>query len=205
MESAPPRLRRPTLPHCYLRSIVALLDEVREVALPAVVPVEVHRHEDARPAHLVGALPPQSRDFIVRVHLVELEHCELHLLALVLQLLGLRVGLLLALLAAAEELEREEKRGLVLEPTRRELFRTLKGASAEDQSLLTRGDALNCGNALLQARDLIIRIGGDYVRLPSEVADEELHRRAKLKDRARGRDLLFRTGTADVRPGAKSA
>merc|ERR1719174_1981104 len=161
MESAPPRLRRPTLPHCYLRSIVALLDEVREVALPAVVPVEVHRHEDARPAHLVGALPPQPGDFIVRVHLVELEHCELHLLALVLQLLGLGVGLLLALLAAAEELEREEKRGLVLEPASREFLRTLKGASAEDQSLLTRGDALNCGNALLQARDLIIRIGGN--------------------------------------------
>merc|ERR1719174_2793604 len=205
MESAPPRLRRQTRAHCYLRSIVALLDEVREVALPAVVPVEVHRHEDARPAHLVGALPPQSRDFIVRVHLVELEHCELHLLALVLQLLGLRVGLLLALLAAAEELEREEKCGLVLEPARRELFRTLEGASAEDQSLLTRGDALNCGNALLQARDLIIRIGGNGVRLPSEVADEELHRSAKSNGRARGRDLLFQTGTADVRPGAKSA
>merc|ERR1719473_2192055 len=90
--------------------VVALLDEVREVALAAVVAVEMHRHEDARPAHLMGALAAQPRDLVVRVHLVELQDGELHLLALVLDLLRLRVRLLLALLATAEKLEVEEER-----------------------------------------------------------------------------------------------
>ena len=59
--------------------LLALLDEVGEVALAAVVAVEVHRHEDAGPADLVRALAAQARDLVVAVHLVELQDCKLHL------------------------------------------------------------------------------------------------------------------------------
>merc|ERR1719229_1671447 len=96
-------------------SAVALLDQVGQVALAAVVPVEVHGHEDARAAELVRALAPQARDLVVGVNLVVLEDRELHLFGLPLDLLGLGVGLLLAFLAAALQL-RVQEQGRVLRP-----------------------------------------------------------------------------------------
>merc|ERR1712031_94852 len=80
--------------------LLALLDDVGQAALAAVVAVVVHGHEDARAA--VRALLPQAGHLVVAVHLVELEDCELHLL-LVLDLLRGLVDLLLALLAATEQ------------------------------------------------------------------------------------------------------
>merc|ERR1719313_2040527 len=81
--------------------LVALLDHVGERALAAVVAVEVRGHEHARAAVLVRALLAEPLHLVLAVHLVELEHGELHLLVLVRDLLRLRVRLLLALLAAA--------------------------------------------------------------------------------------------------------
>ena len=75
------------------------------MALAAVVAVEVHGHEGARTA-LLGALLPQASHLAGGlVNLVVLEHRELDLLVLGLDLLGLGVGLLLALLATTQELE----------------------------------------------------------------------------------------------------
>merc|ERR550537_1714241 len=119
---------------------VTFLDEVGQVALAAVVAVEVHGHEDTRPAELVRALPAQARHLVVRVHLVELEHCQLHLLPLVLDLLRLSVGLLLALLATAGELQRQEERRLVSKAALAELLEVLEGPATKNQPLLHRGD-----------------------------------------------------------------
>merc|ERR1740129_341427 len=86
--------------------LVTLLDQVCQMALAAIITVRVHRHENARATQFVWALAPQASDFIVGINLVELEHCELHLFALVLYLLGLGVSLLLALLSSTFQLER---------------------------------------------------------------------------------------------------
>ena len=81
-----------------------VLEHEGEVALAAVVPVEVHSHEDASAA--LGALFPQARHLAAGlVHLVVLKHRQLHLLMLGLDLLGLGVCLLLALLATTQELK----------------------------------------------------------------------------------------------------
>ncbi|KAJ6404047.1 hypothetical protein OIU84_012275 [Salix udensis] len=55
-------------------------------------------HESPSTALSIRALLPQSLDFAAIINLVELEDCELDLLLLVLDLLGLGVGLLLPLL-----------------------------------------------------------------------------------------------------------
>merc|ERR1719330_1801821 len=93
--------------------LVTLLDQVRQMALAAVVAVRVHRHEHAGAAQFVRAFAPQASDFIVGVDLIELEHCELHLFALVLDLLGLCVRLLLALLSSTFKLQRQEDGRLI--------------------------------------------------------------------------------------------
>ena len=61
-------------------------------------PVEMGGHEDTGTALLSRALPPQTVDLAVVVHLVVLEDSQLHLAVLVLDLLGGGVVLLLTLL-----------------------------------------------------------------------------------------------------------
>merc|ERR1712023_421576 len=56
------------------------------------------------------AFTSKTRHLVVRIHLVELEHCKLDLFALVLDLLWLCVSLLLAFLASAREFRRKEER-----------------------------------------------------------------------------------------------
>merc|ERR1719253_41485 len=128
--------------------LLAFLDEVCEVALAAVVAVEMHRHEDTGPADLVRALAAQARDLVVAVHLVELQDCKLHLLALVLDLLRLGVSLLLALLAATRKVEVHEDGGLILEAASAQQLRASKRAAGEDEALLVDGDALDRGDLL---------------------------------------------------------
>lgn len=70
----------------------------RETALPAVEAVLVHGHAHAHTALLVGARLAQTLHLPVVVDAVELEHRQLDRLVHVLHLLGLGVGLLLALL-----------------------------------------------------------------------------------------------------------
>ena len=92
------------------------------MALAAVLAVVHCRHEDTSTAlsaisikthhpaqekitgetHLRRrALPPQPLNLPIAIHLVVLEHCQLDLLALVLDLLGRGVDLLLTLFTAA--------------------------------------------------------------------------------------------------------
>merc|ERR1719253_1596250 len=155
--------------------LLAFLDEVCEVALAAVVAVEMHRHEDTGPADLVRALAAQARDLVVAVHLVELQDCELHLLALVLDLLRLGVSLLLALLAATGELEVHEDGRLISEAAGAERRRRVQGLAGEDQALLLCRDAPRGGNLLLQTQDLGIGVGAHGQGL-ARLTNEELHR-----------------------------
>merc|ERR1719473_193820 len=154
--------------------LLTLLDHVGEGALPAVVPVEVHGHEDTRAAELVRALLPEPLDLVVRVHLVELQHCELHLLPLVLDLLRLGVGLLLALLRAAVEAERQEDRGLLLQPALDQGRAVEKLLPAKDQALLLLRDPLGFRHKLLHLIDAAHTRQGE--RLPPERLHEDLHR-----------------------------
>jgi len=61
------------------------------------------RHEDTRPARLTRTLPPQALNLAIPIYLIVLEHRELGLLALMLDLLGGGVDLLLALLGTAAQ------------------------------------------------------------------------------------------------------
>jgi hypothetical protein len=73
------------------------------VAFPAVLTVMHSSHEDTSSAFLGRALPPQPLDLSISINLVVLEDRQLGLLALVLDLLGCAVDLLLALLGTAAE------------------------------------------------------------------------------------------------------
>ena len=77
-----------------------LVEDISQVALPAVLSVMHGSHEDTSTTVLGGALSPQSLNLPVAVNLVVLEHSQLCLLALVLDLLGRSVHLLLALLGS---------------------------------------------------------------------------------------------------------
>merc|ERR1719502_2459201 len=121
---------------CSDVSLFILLDEVSEVALATVVAVEVHGHEDTWPAHLMWALPAQACDLVVGVHLVELQHSKLDLLALVLDLLWLCVGLLLTLLASTLQLKIQEQSGLVGNAAGTQELSRLQRAATKNQALL---------------------------------------------------------------------
>jgi hypothetical protein len=109
-----------------------------------------HCHSQSHPfnlgvkeTHRLGrALAAQTLDLAVAVDAVVLEHGELGLLALVLDLLGRAVHLLLALLAAAAQAEHEVERRLLLDVVVRERAAVLELLAGEDEALLVRRDAL---------------------------------------------------------------
>merc|ERR1719323_2234313 len=80
-------------PKC--RTSFALLDEIGQVTLAAIVAIDVHGHENTWTAKLVRAIAAEAGDFVAGVNLVELKNCQLDLFTLVLDLLGFRVRLLL--------------------------------------------------------------------------------------------------------------
>jgi len=88
------------------------------------------------------ALPAETLNLPVTVDLVVLEHSELDLLALVLDLLGGGVDLLLALLAASTETQHQVESGLLLDVVVGEGAAVLELLSGEDQTLLVWGDSL---------------------------------------------------------------
>ena len=75
-------------------------------------------------------LAPQALNLAIAIHLVVLEHRQLRLLALMLDLLGRGVDLLLALLGAAAQTEDEVQGGFLLDVVVREgasVFELLAG------------------------------------------------------------------------------
>merc|ERR1719277_1272972 len=122
------------------------------MALAAIIAVRVHRHEHAGAAQFVGALTPQPCDFIVGINFIELQYSELHLLALVLDLLGLGVCLLLALLSSAFKLERQED-GRLVDQTAvgAKLLRWQQRAAPEGQTLISCWHTACGSNLILEA------------------------------------------------------
>ena len=88
-----------------------------------------------------GALSAKTLDLSVTINLVVLEDSQLGLLALVLDLLGGGVDLLLALLGTTTETEDEVKSGLLLDVVVGEGAAVLELLAGEDQALLVRGNA----------------------------------------------------------------
>ena len=88
-----------------------------------------------------GWCAPQAGDLAVAVDLVVLEHCELDLLVLVLDLLGLGVLLLLALLASTTQAKHKVEGGLLLDVVVRESASIFELFSGKDEALLIRWDS----------------------------------------------------------------
>jgi hypothetical protein len=112
------------------------------VATSAVLAVVHGSHEDTGTALGLRALTPETLDLAVAVDLVVLQDSELGLLALVLDLLGGGVDLLLALLASSTQTEHEVESRLLLDVVVGESAAVLELLSGEDQTLLVRGNAL---------------------------------------------------------------
>ena len=95
--------------------LLGLIERKCEVAFPTILPV-VHRcHEDTSTTLWSWTFPPQSLNLPIPIHLVELQHSQFGLLALVLNLLRCRVNLLLALLSTTAKSEDEMKSRLLLD------------------------------------------------------------------------------------------
>merc|ERR1711924_326785 len=94
--------------------ITLIFEHVCQVALAAVLTVEVLGHEDPSTTVCVWALTAHALH-LVRGNLVILEHMELDLLLLVLDLLWLGVCLLLTLLATTTETQHKVKGAFLLD------------------------------------------------------------------------------------------
>merc|ERR1712070_1013108 len=94
-------------------SLTVLREHVSKATLSAILAVEVGRHEDSRAADRVVANATQASDLALAIDLVVLENMKLDLL--VLDLLGLGVRLLLALLATATQAQHQVEGRLLLD------------------------------------------------------------------------------------------
>jgi hypothetical protein len=153
-----------------------LVEDVGEVAATTVLAILHGSHEDTGTASVAGALASKALDLAIRVDLVVLEDSQLGLLALVLDLLGGGVHLLLALLGhTTTKAEDQVEGGLLLDVVVRKSAAILELLSGEDQTLLVRGNAL-----------LVLDLGLDIVNgigaldlesdgLAREGLDEDLH------------------------------
>jgi hypothetical protein len=129
---------RPRQPNRLLR----LVEDVGQVAATTVLAVVHGGHEDTSTALGLRALPPEALDLAIAIDLVVLEDGELGLLALVLDLLGGSVNLLLPLLGTTTEAEHEVEGRLLLDVVVGEGAAILELLAGEDEALLVGGDTL---------------------------------------------------------------
>ena len=142
--------------------LFGLVEDVGEVALATVLAVVHSSHEDTStaldkqlaqsPQKIAyrriktylrsGALSPETLDLAITVDLVVLKDGQLGLSALVLDLLGGGVHLLLALLTTTTQAQHEVKGRLLLDVVVRKSAAVLQLLTSEDQTLLVRGDTL---------------------------------------------------------------
>jgi len=120
----------------------SVVENVGQVATSTVLTVVHSSHENTCTAVGSRALSAKTLDLSITINLVVLEHSQLGLLALVLDLLGSAVHLLLALLATSTEAKHEMKGGLLLDVVIRKGATVLELLAGKDQSLLVRGNAL---------------------------------------------------------------
>lgn len=112
-----------------------------------------------------GALSPQALDLAVAVDLVVLKDGKLGLLALVLDLLGGGVHLLLTLLTTTAQAQDEVQGRLLLNVVVRKSTAVLELLTSEDKTLLVGGDTLLvCGAELALISFLLPVIGSVLAR-----------------------------------------
>merc|ERR1712093_126349 len=119
-----------------------VLEHVSQMALATVLTVEVLGHKDTSTTVGMGALTTHASHLVGSIDLVVLEHMKFDLLLLVLDLLGLGVGLLLTLLTTSTQAEHKVQGGLLLDVVVLESAAILELLAGEDEALLVRGDAL---------------------------------------------------------------
>ena len=112
-----------------------------QTALTAVFTIEVLSHEDTSTASFTGAFLTQASDLTVIIDTVVLEDGEGNLLALMLNLLGSSVSLLLLLFGTTTETENQVKSGFFLNVVVGKSTTVFKLLTSEDQTLLIRGNS----------------------------------------------------------------
>jgi len=128
------------------------LVNIGKPTLTTVVPIKMISHESPSTALSIRALLPQPLDFAAIINLIELEHSELDLLLLVLDLLGLGVGLLLSLLGSTPQAKHQVESGLLLDVVVSKGATVLELFPSENETLLVWRDAL-----------LVLNLGFDIV------------------------------------------
>jgi len=123
------------------------------VATTAVLAVVHGSHEDTSTALGLRALAAETLDLAIAIDLVVLEDSELGLLPLVLDLLGSRVHLLLALLGSTTEAKDQVEGRLLLDVVVRKGTAVLELLAGEDETLLVRRNALLVWRVLVAKRD----------------------------------------------------
>ena len=126
----------------YFDHLLRLVEDVGQVAAAAILAVVHGSHENTSAALGLRALTPKTLNLAIAVNLVVLKHSQLRLLALVLDLFGGSVHLLLALFSASTQAENEVKGRLLLDVVVRESTAVLELLSSKDETLLVGGDAL---------------------------------------------------------------
>lgn len=111
------------------------------MAATTVLSVVHGGHEDAGTTLLCGAFAAQTFNLAIAINLVVLENSQLGLLALVLDLLGGGVHLLLALLGSTTQTEDQVESGLLLDVVVGEGSAILELLAGENQSLLVGWDS----------------------------------------------------------------
>jgi hypothetical protein len=94
--------------------LLGLVKDISQVTLAAVLAIVMRTHEHTRTTSSRRTLAPQTLNLAIAIDLVVLEDGQLGLLALVLDLLGGGVDLLLALLATTTEAQHEVQSRLLL-------------------------------------------------------------------------------------------
>ena len=124
---------------------------------------------------LVRALAAEALDLAIAIDLVVLEHSQLGLLALVLDLLGGGVHLLLALLGTTTQAQDQVQGALLLDVVVGKGAAVLELLASKDQALLVRRDALLVLDLGLDIVDGVraFHLKGDG--LTREGLDENLH------------------------------
>jgi len=110
------------------------------VTLSTVLSVVHRSHEDTSTAVLRWALPPEAFNLAITINLVVFENGQLGLLALVLDLLGCGVDLLLAFFCATAESEDKVERRLLLDVVIGQGAAVFQLLAGEDQTLLVGWD-----------------------------------------------------------------
>lgn len=87
------------------------------------------------------ALPSQALDLPISINLVVFEHCQLRLLALVLNLFRGCINFLLSLFCTPAQAQNKVEGGLLLDVVVREGSTILKLFARKNQALLVRRDA----------------------------------------------------------------